>query len=63
MSSRTRVIRLATVVSFTGLVIMSLALEAYKPAIETHTDLYLGFFGLGVLSLVLAWLAFADLRR
>jgi len=63
MISKTRVLRIATVVSFTGLVVMSLALEAYKPAIETSTDLYLAFFALGIVSLALAWLAFADVRR
>jgi hypothetical protein len=63
MISRTRVVRLATLVSFTGLAVMSLGLELYKPDIGTHTDLYLGFFALGGVSLVLAWLAFADLRR
>jgi hypothetical protein len=63
MISKRRILRIATAVSFIGLVVVSLALEAYKPAIGTHTDLYLGFFALGGVSLVLAWLAFADIRR
>ena len=63
MISRTRVVRLATVVSFTGLVVMSLALEAYKPDLETNLNLYLAFLALGGVSLVLGWFAFADVRR
>jgi uncharacterized membrane protein len=63
MISRTRVVRVATAVSFTGLVVMSLALEAYKPDLGSNPDLYLGFFALGGVSLVLAWFAFADIRR
>jgi hypothetical protein len=63
MITRKRAIRIATVVSFTGLVVMSLVIEAYKFDIGTHIDIYLGFLALGGVSLVLAWLAFADLRR
>ncbi len=63
MSVRERALRIATTASFVGLVIMSLALEAYKPPIDTNIELYLGFFGLGGVALVLAWFAFADIRR
>jgi len=63
MSIRKRALRIATTVSFVGLVVMSLALEAYKPPIETNTGIYLGFFTLGGIALILGWLAFADVRR
>jgi uncharacterized membrane protein len=63
MSIRARALRIATAASFIGLVVMSLALEAYKPPIDTNTELYLGFFALGGVALVLAWFAFADVRR
>jgi uncharacterized membrane protein len=63
MTLRKRAVRIATAVSFVGLVIMSLALEAYKPSIETNTSLYLAFFALGGVSLVLAWFAFANISR
>ncbi|MFB6227275.1 MAG: hypothetical protein ABEH88_01610 [Halobacteriales archaeon] len=63
MTIRARVLRIATAASFVGLVVMSLALEAYKPPIDTNTELYLGFFALGGVSLILGWFAFADIRR
>jgi hypothetical protein len=63
MISRSRVIQVATTVSFIALVTMSLVIEALKFDVETHTELYLGFFALGGVSLVLAWFVFADVRR
>ena len=63
MITRTRVVQIATTVSFLALVGMSLFLEAYELDIATNTDVYLGFLALGGVSLVLAWFAFADVRR
>ncbi len=63
MTVRKRALRIATAMSFVGLVVMSLGLEAYKPPIGTNIELYLGFFALGGVALVLSWFAFADIRR
>jgi hypothetical protein len=63
MTLRERAVRIATALSFIGLVVMSLALEAYKPDIGANTDIYLGFFALGGVSLVLSWFAFASISR
>jgi len=63
MSTAQRALQVATTLSFVGLVVMSLVLETSELDVATHTDVYLGFVALGVVSLVLAWFAFADVRR